>query len=764
MGTDPALDQVLLLGMGWFPDQPGGLNRYFGELGNALSDGGYDARAVAVGPARDAPPWLEAVGDGTDPLARRLIAVLQACRVSSSRARLVDAHFALYAFLPVLGPLRRLPLVVHFHGPWAAESIAAGQRGLAVQVKRWIEGTLYRRADRLIVLSPAFRRVLVEDYRVSPWRIRVIPPGVDLDRFTPGNRWAARERLGLPADAWVASSVRRLVPRMGLDVLLAAWAKLDHGLLLIGGDGPDRARLEARTRELRLDGRVRFLGRVPEPELVDLYRASDVVVVPSTSLEGFGLVTLEALASATPVIGSDLGGIPQALRGLDPSLLIPPGDPRALAARIQEAQTVAQPFPDLAACRRHAQSFSWEAAASATREVYREAIERRPRRRIRVVYLDHTARLSGGEIALLNLLPALHDIDAHVILAEEGPLVRRLEERGISVEVLPLAEAARDFGREMIRPGKTPLRSLMETATYSVRLARRLRRLRPDIVHTFSLKAALYGGAAGRLAGVPVVWHVQDRIASDYMPSTAVQLVRAAARRLPTAIIVNSRATSATLSELRSTTLVDVIPPPVSLPGAPGDHDQHGPETGRSLRVGMVGRLAPWKGQDLFLRAFAEAFPAGDEQAVLVGSALFGEDAYAARLHQLTEFLGLAGRVDFRGFRDDVWGELAEMDVLVHASVIPEPFGQVVVEGMAAGLPVIAANAGGPAEIITDGVDGLLVLPGDVAALAAGLRRLAGDSALRARLGAAARRRASDFAPDRIAPKVMHVYRAVLDR
>ena len=123
---------------------------------------------------------------------------------------------------------------------------------------------------------------------------------------------------------------------------------------------------------------------------------------------------------------------------------------------------------------------------------------------------------------------------------------------------------------------------------------------------------------------------------------------------------------------------------------------------------------------------------------------------------------GSRDRVEFLGFRDDVWRELARLDVLVHASVIPEPFGQVVVEGMAAGLPVLAAAAGGPAEIIEDGVDGVHVPPGYPEALAAALRRLAADPARRRRLGDAARRSARRYAPERTAEQMRGAYRMAL--
>ena len=96
----------------------------------------------------------------------------------------------------------------------------------------------------------------------------------------------------------------------------------------------------------------------------------------------------------------------------------------------------------------------------------------------------------------------------------------------------------------------------------------------------------------------------------------------------------------------------------------------------------MVGRIARWKGQHVFLEAFARAFRDGSETAALVGEAMFGEadEAYGVELREKARMLGIADRVDFRGFREDVWAELAGMDVVVHASITPEPFGQVIVD------------------------------------------------------------------------------------
>jgi len=755
----------LLLGLGSFPDQPGGVNRYGRDLHCALAERGFGVRTVTLGPSSVPSEGVTIAANSGDPLATRLRRYTGRVRSLAAEADVIDSHFALYAFAPVLTrSLRGRPLVTHFQGPWALEHLG-GPRSPAVHAKRFVERVVYGRSKELIVLSRAFRRILVEDYGVAPWHVHVVPPGVDLQAFRPKKPGAARRALGLPPTSWVAFTVRRLVPRMGIDVLLDAWqgfaGEHDDILLLIAGEGPERERLEKSVEELAIANTVRFTGKLTEAELVAHYQAADVCVVPSLALEGFGLVVLESLACGTPVIGTDVDGLGETLVRFEPDLVVPRGDPVALAERLGAAETGLVPLPDSGRCRTFAQSFSWDAVVERHEEIYEAAI--RPPRRVRprVVFVNHCARLSGGELALLRLLPALEQVALHVILGEDGPLVRRLNETGISVEVLPMGDAARELHRGEVTPGTVPGKALLDTSAYAIALARRLRRLRPDIVHTNSLKSALYGGVAGRLAGVPVVWHIRDRIAEDYLPAPAVRLVHAAARWLPSAIIANSRATLAALGE--SEVFRSVVASPVVIydSAATGDPDGRHSEF---LHVGMVGRLAPWKGQHVFLDGFRQAFGHGSESAVIVGAPLFGEDWYEADLRRRAQVLGLDGRIVFAGFREDIWTALGEIDILVHASVTPEPFGQVIVEGMSAGLPVVATDAGGPAEIIEDGVDGLLYPPGDADALANRLRGLADDPALRARVGAAARESSKRFTARAAADRVTWVYERVLAR
>ncbi len=755
-GPADAHPRVLMLGMGWFPASLGGLNRYYRSLFEQLPD----ARGVVVGPSDDAPPSINVVARSQLPI--RLLSFSRAARSAAAGAELVDAHFALYAAAPLFTrALGARPLVFHFHGPWADENLAAGDSSrVRFALRAALERFVLRRADAYVVLSSAFRRMLLERYRVLPWDVHVWDPGVALEVFAPGDRALARERLGLAPDAFIAVCVRRLVPRMGIDVLLDAWSAIAETLpersqLLLVGDGELRDAFAERSARPPLAGRVRVMGRLSDERLIDAYRAADVAVVPSLALEGFGLIVPEAAGCGTPSIVSDAGGLPEAVHALDPSLVVPAGDPVALGTRLEAAAHGSLPTRE--ATRDFAVGYSWQRLSERHRDLYGRLLRSERDERPRVVFLDHVARLSGGEIALMRLLPHFQRINAHMILGEDGPLAERLVRAGVSVEVLPIAPSARDARRDTVTLGAASPLAALHTLAYVARLTRRLRALNPDVVHTNSLKSGVYGSIAAKAAGIPLVWHVRDRIADDYIPRTAVHLVRALIRHLADGVVANSTATLETLPPTVRGSLSWVIPGSVEPSPYPA------PTPSGPARFGMLGRIAPWKGQDLFLRAFAAAFPDGAQQAVLVGSAMFGEEAYARELRELAATLGIAERVEFRGFREDVWAELARLDVLVHASVIPEPFGTVVLEGMSAGLAVIAADEGGPASVISDGETGRLFRSREIDSLCAVMRTLSDDPQERERLGNAGRSALTEYRPATVAARLEQIYERVIE-
>jgi len=161
--------------------------------------------------------------------------------------------------------------------------------------------------------------------------------------------------------------------------------------------------------------------------------------------------------------------------------------------------------------------------------------------------------------------------------------------------------------------------------------------------------------------------------------------------------------------------------------------------------VAMVACLVPWKGHEVFLRACAAVLPAFDATALIVGAPPGGLDRYPARLRALARELGIGARVVFTGHETDVASVMAACQVAAHASISPEPFGRVILEAMALGRPVIATNAGGAAEVVEHGRDGLLVEPGDVSGMARALHLLLTDAPLRERMGRAGRGKAARY-------------------
>ncbi|MBF6465517.1 glycosyltransferase family 4 protein [Nocardia beijingensis] len=354
-----------MTGSEWFGAVPGGLGRYFTDLHGALLDvPGISLSAAAFGPPDRTVAGTRSWGPVSGSTLHRARTAFRA-RDALHPGTVVDRHFCLYGPAARDRRGRRLPLVVHFHGPWAAESRMHGQHSAAVFAKYLIERLRYVCADRFVVLSDHFRTVLCDDYRIAPDRVEVIAPGVDLSRF---------RAAPVPAAPPVVLCVRRLERRMGIDVLLRAWpgvlAEHPEARLVIVGTGSAEADLRRGAIEGGLDGSVEFTGRIPDQELAARYTSATLTVVPTVALEGFGLIALESLAAGRAPVVTRCGGLPDAVRGLDPSLIVPPGDPTSLAARISAAIAGARPSP--AQCRAHAESFSWQVAALRHAALYRE--------------------------------------------------------------------------------------------------------------------------------------------------------------------------------------------------------------------------------------------------------------------------------------------------------------------------------------------------------------------------------------------------------
>ncbi|CAN5335428.1 glycosyltransferase family 4 protein [soil metagenome] len=366
--------KILELGMHFDP-AGGGADRYFGGLLGGLDAIGADFTAAAFGNPSPTDDRISLGPTGTGILQRRA-ALKHFAQEAVPRHQVVATHFALYAF-PILGQLKHTPHVVHFHGPWAEESAAEQQKPWVVAAKRFVERRVYPSATRLITLSAAFRDILVERYAIPSHRISIVPGGVDINHFQPTDRAAARQRLGWPADGPIIFCVRRLVKRMGLENLLDAFAKVcsshPQSTLVIGGRGPLAEELKTRARPL--GSRVIFAGFILDDALPVAYSAADFSIVPSVSLEGFGLITVESLACGTPVIVTPSGGLPETVRALDPSLILPDTSAKSLETGLHLALSQPRALPSRERCRDYAvNTFAWPVISSQVMSVYQEAL------------------------------------------------------------------------------------------------------------------------------------------------------------------------------------------------------------------------------------------------------------------------------------------------------------------------------------------------------------------------------------------------------
>ena len=374
----------------------------------------------------------------------------------------------------------------------------------------------------------------------------------------------------------------------------------------------------------------------------------------------------------------------------------------------------------------------------------------------RVLYVDHAPALGGAERSLLLLLKHLDCARWQPHLAcTGGPLAEEAAMLGVPVHIVPMPRLRRSL--------RAPL--VWWAGAHSV--ARLAQEINAALLVANTVRAAFYGALAAWMACVPFVWHMRDFWLSEARPHhlwadrLGKRLLCAAGR-----VIANSHATAAHLPCRDKVTVVhngiEVERYDPMMDGTPF-RQRYGIPLNAPL-VGTVGRLRPWKGQDRFLRTLArvrEAVPG--IWGIIVGGAIFDQpDDYPQRLRRLTAELGLADRVVFTGHLDDVRPALAAMDLFVHPGD-PEPFGLVNLEAMAMGKPVVTFAHGALPEIVVDGETGLLVKPGDEAALAEAVVTLVRDPARRTAMGRAEQRRAqTHFNAQRMAAQVMAIYEQVL--
>jgi D-inositol-3-phosphate glycosyltransferase len=279
-----------------------------------------------------------------------------------------------------------LPFAQTFHALGEIKKREQGANDTSPRERRVVEFRILEEVDLVLATCPAEVEELTTLYDADPSRLTIVPCGVDTRRFRPVNRNEARRTLGL-SDKPTVVYIGRLVPRKGVDILVEAFAllprKLDARLVIVGGDSGDSSevtRLSALARKLGVAQSVIFAGSRPQEDLHRYYGAGDVAVsVPH--YEPFGMTPLEAMACATPIVGSRVGGIKTSVAHGETGYLVPPKDPDALAGRLQRllSDPVRRDRMGHAGRRRIEEHYTWERVAILAAAAFSEVAARVPR-------------------------------------------------------------------------------------------------------------------------------------------------------------------------------------------------------------------------------------------------------------------------------------------------------------------------------------------------------------------------------------------------
>jgi glycosyltransferase involved in cell wall biosynthesis len=543
---------------------------------------------------------------------------------------------------------------------------------------------------------------------------QVIFPPVDVEAFTLCTQ---------KEDFYLTAS--RMVPYKKIDLIVEAFARMPERKLVVIGDGPDMQKIRAKAGP-----NVEIMGYQPFKVLKD--RMSRAKAFVFAAEEDFGISVVEAQACGTPVIAYGKGGALETVRDLSEprptGMFFDEQSTESIIAAVERFDGHVKRFSPND-CRANAERFSAAnfrerffahvrasvpALHNATLPPYAPYKAEPAANAPRILAVDQSGVLGGAELSLLEIVKALRS-RMEVVLFDDGPFRTALDKAGASVEVLD-AGALRNVRKQ---GGSLPKgQALMGLMSLVRATARRARNVQVIYANT----------------------HLRDIVSPEHFGGKQLAIIKWCARLGLTHVIANSAASARAFADLThfDDKRIDVVFNGIS--AAPFDALRNVPQAALreklnlpedAFLVGSFSRLARWKGQHVLLQALVLN---PHMHAVLVGAPLFGEDQYEIELHAFVAAHSLGDRVHFLGFQHDIPACMCAVDAVVHTSITPEPFGRVIVEGMLAQRPVVAARAGGVLEIIDDYENGVLCTPGDAHALADALAELRSNDELRDKL------------------------------
>lgn len=384
------------LGLGWFDDHAGGLERYQHGICVAHARSGLDVHALVLSRKTELQsPDYQAIRYASPADSRRHRTIKLRDQLASwmgdetCDAKVLISHHASVSG-PILDLIERFKMhggefVVQFQGPWADESRAEGAGRLKTAMQRRMERQVYQSADRILTLSDAFCDLVVDRYDVQRSRVFTVPGAIDSITADAGvDRLEARRRLGWPIDSPTLVCVRRLVRRVGVDVLIQAMKQVARAVpnvrLMIGGKGPLMSELQKEIKRAKLQDSIVLMGFVSDQQLPLVYAAADLSVVPTQSLEGFGLVTLESMACGTPAVVTPVGSLPEVMNPLKPALVLDGNEAESIASGLIRLLHDRGKLPSEKECRRYVRdNFDWNVIAPRVLRVYTGHVPTQPR-------------------------------------------------------------------------------------------------------------------------------------------------------------------------------------------------------------------------------------------------------------------------------------------------------------------------------------------------------------------------------------------------
>jgi glycosyltransferase involved in cell wall biosynthesis len=342
----------------------------------------------------------------------------------------------------------------------------------------------------------------------------------------------------------------------------------------------------------------------------------------------------------------------------------------------------------------------------------------------KILFLTHVGDPGGAEFKMIDLCVDLRD-KAEVLHFQEGSLSTHLAQKNIAHQVLPLPAALVGFKREQAFSKALPL--LFQLLGFLRKLYAATRGYTAYVC--MSQKAFVLLSLLKPFHRKPVIWFMNDLLSPDHFSPSLISVLTKLAKFSANHLVLNSQASyNAWIQAGGIKRNVEIIYPGTDFHFIESRIRNHEKivalkeqlQAKEKIIVGLFGRITPWKGQEIFLEALSKI---PNAHGLIVGEAFFGEEDYQKHLQELTRRLQIESKVTFTGHSDQVPEWMAVCDIVVHCSTAAEPFGLVIVEGMAAHKPVIASDGGGAQEIVMDKVTGQLTPMKDAVALAAAINR-----------------------------------------